>query len=103
MLAGADLGQEEDVYLRLVGRGVVVQRSGKAVLSRLGVACFLIRTKWTRRRCKRDGIRRLSTIRPKKTNDGLIVVLMRQLLAFGYSNNASFHSREAGIGLDLAF
>ena len=70
----------------------------KADAESFGVGCLLFGTKWTRSRCKSDGIRRLCTIRPEKTNDGLIVVLRRQLLVFGYSNEASFHSREAGIG-----
>ncbi len=49
------------------------------------------------------GMRRLCTIRTEKNNDGLVVVVVRQLLVFGYSDIASFHSREAPIGIDLAF
>ena len=90
LLVGTDLGQEEKVYLRFVGRGAFVQSSEKVVLSRLGVPSLLINTKWTRRRCKRDGIRRLCTIRPEKTNDGLIMFVVRQLWVSSYSNNASF-------------
>ena len=87
----------------LVGRGVFVQSSRQADAESLG-DCLLadrykmdekeVRTRW-------DEASLYNSIR--KTNDELVMLVVRQLLVLGYSNNASFHSREAGIGIDLAF
>lgn len=79
LLAGTHSGQQEDeVYLRLMRRGVFVQKTrARLMLSRLWFACLLIGTKSTKRRCIRDRTRRLCIFRPEKINDGQSLLLWR--------------------------
>ena len=59
-------------------RRICAEIGERLTLLAWGFTCLLVGTQSAKRRCKRDsGIRRLCTFRPEKTNDGLIVLMMR--------------------------
>ena len=58
-------------------RRICAETGERPMLPAWGFTCLLAGTKSTKRKCKWDRIRRLCTFRPEKTNDGLIVIMMR--------------------------
>ena len=58
-------------------RRICAEIGERLTLLAWGFTCLLAGTKSTTRWCKRNRIRRLCTFRPEKTNDGLIVFMMR--------------------------